>query len=164
MSGGVVWVGSHVSNLRTLFVCLVSLMLAACASGGPSGKEVLTSSIAPSKARIVMYRMSPLGLAIQPSYTIDGKAVAPSQPSGFIVCDVNPGKHTVAVANIAGDQSIFNAGSERAEVDVAPGQTAYLLAQPQVGLVVGYITISQVNEAQGRKDTAALSKIEGQCA
>ena len=111
-----------------------------------------------------MYRISPIGFAIQPDYTIDGKAVAASQPNGFIVCDVNPGKHTVAVANIAGDQSIFNAGSERAEVELASGQTAYVLAQPQVGLVVGYLTVSQVSEAQGLKDTASLSKIEGQCA
>ena len=111
-----------------------------------------------------MYRISPIGLAIQPDYTIDGKAVAASQPSGFIVCDVSPGEHTVAVANIAGDQSIFNAGSEKAEVSVAPGQTAYFLAQPQMGLVVGYLTVAQVSETQGRKDTASLSKIEGRCA
>lgn len=144
-------------------VSIAALCLAACASGGPSGREVLTGSIAPSKARIVMYRISPVGIAIQPDYTINGKSIAPSQPSGFIVCNVNPGKHTVAVANIAGDQSLFNAGSEKADVNVAPGQTAYIQAQPQMGLVVGFLTISQVSEAQGLKDTSALSKIEGQC-
>ena len=147
-------------TVGTVAVC----SLAACASGGPTGKEVLTGSVAPNKARIVMYRISPIGLAIQPSYTINGKAVAASQPGGFIVCNVSPGKHLVSVANIAGDQSLFNAGSEKAEVNLASGQTAYIQALPQVGLVVGFLTLSQVNPAQGRKDTATLSKIEGQCA
>ena len=142
---------------------LAAFLLAACASGGPSGKHVLSASISPSKARIVMYRLSPIGFAIQPDYTINGKAIAPSQPSGFIVCEVKPGTHSVAVANVAGDQSIFSAGSERAQVRVGAGQTAYFLAQPQMGVVIGFLTISQVSKVQGRKDTASLSKISGSC-
>lgn len=148
---------------RLAVVSLAAFLLAACASGGPSGKQVLSARISPSKARIVMYRLSPIGFAIQPDYTINGKAIAPSQPSGFIVCEVKPGSYAIAVANVAGDQSIFSAGSENAQVRVASGETAYFLAQPQMGLVIGFLTISQVSKAQGRKDTAALSKISGTC-
>ena len=148
---------------RIVAISSTAVLLTACAAGGPAGKQVLSAKISPSKARIVMYRLSPIGFAIQPDYTINGHAIAPSQPSGFIVCEVRPGNYAVAVANVAGDQSIFSAGSEKAQVRVASGETAYFLAQPQMGVVIGFLTISQVSKAQGRKDTASLSQISGTC-
>jgi hypothetical protein len=75
------------------------LLLAGCATGGPLGKEVLTASIAPEKSRLVIYRTSAFGFAVQPQYVIDGKAVAPSQPEGFVVCNLAPGEHKVSVGN-----------------------------------------------------------------
>lgn len=149
---------------RLLCATAIALVLAGCASGGKTGQEVLTASISPSKSRIVFYRPSPLGFAIQPSYTIDGKEVAASQPMGFVVCEVAPGPHTVRAANLAGDANLSFSGSETAKINVAPGKTAYLRADIQPGLVIGAITLSQVTESQGRDDTSGLSQVQGNCA
>ena len=150
--------------MRILTVTCVALatVMAGCASGGPSGNEVLTGSIAPSKARLVIYRPSPMGFAIQPDYTINGKSIASSQPRGFVVCDMAPGAHTVRVANVAGDANLSFSGSETAKISLQPGQTTYLRADIQPGLIIGAVTISQVTEAQGRQDVSSLSKIEAQ--
>lgn len=138
------------------------VMLAGCAASGPMGKEVLTGSIKQDTARVVFYRTSALGFAVQPSYMIDGKAVANSQPGGFVVCDVKPGKHDVAVDNMALNANLFG-GSDKASLDLAPGSVTYLHAQPQPGLTIGIITISQVAEAQGKADTGELHKIDAPC-
>lgn len=150
--------------MRAIAIAIgLASLLMGCASGGPSGREVLTGSIAPSQSRLVMYRPSPLGFAIQPPYTINGKTIAASQPGGFVVCHLPPGKHTVRVANIAGDANLTFSGSETAVVTLQPGRTTYLRAEPRLGVVIGAITITQVTEGQGQTDTAELSKIQGTC-
>src|ERR671918_2528770 len=74
----------------TMRMCLgalaAALLLAGCAASGPTGSEVLTGSIKPGTSRVVMYRTSAFGLAIQPDYLIDGQKVGMSQPNGFVVC------------------------------------------------------------------------------
>lgn len=140
----------------------LAFLLAGCASGGPSGREVLTGSIAPEKSRIVIYRPSVVGFAVQPSYMVDGKAVAASAPQGFIVCDVAPGPHQLAVDNTQLNVS-FGSGYDQAKLDLKPGETAYYKAEIQMGLTVGHVTLTQVTESQGKVDTADLSKVNATC-
>ncbi len=139
------------------------LVLAGCASGGPLGKDVLTASIAPKKSRLVIYRTSALGFAVQPDYLIDGKAVAPSTPEGFVVCHLEPGNHQVSVGNFELNVN-FGGGSDKAGVLLRPGQTTYLKAEPQMGLTMGVITLTEVTDGQGQSDTATLHKLDGACA
>lgn len=141
---------------------MVACVLAGCASGGPSGREVLTGSIAPERSRIVIYRPSVVGFAVQPSYVLDGKAVAASTPQGFIVCDVKPGPHQLAVDNTQLNVN-FGSGSDQAKLDLKPGETAYYKAEIQMGLTVGHVTLTQVTDAQGKVDTAELSKVTASC-
>ncbi len=141
---------------------IVGFLVSGCASGGPKGSEILTGSIAPNTSRLVLYRVSPLGMAIQPNYMLNGKAVAPTQPSGFVVCDIAPGTYTVSIDNLSADMSLTG-GTDKTSVKLTPGQTTYLKAEPQFGLIVGVITLSHVTPPQGQQDTASLSKIEGSC-
>jgi hypothetical protein len=87
-----------------------------------------------------MYRTSAFGLAIQPDYLVDGQKVSIRQPNGFVVCELPPGRHQVAV-----DTSSFNVnilgGSDKAVVDLRAGNTAHLYAQPQPGLTIGILTL-----------------------
>lgn len=145
-----------------LATAALALALAGCASSGPTGNEILTGSIQPTAARLVIYRSSALGMAVQPSYTINGHAVAGSQPNGFVVCDLKPGRYDVGVNNFAVNINLFG-GSDKAQLDLKPGTTTFVHAQPQMGVTVGIITLSHVSEQQGRSDTAALHKIEGSC-
>jgi hypothetical protein len=146
-----------------LYVAGACLLLAGCATGGPLGKEVLATSLAPEQSRLVIYRTSAFGFAVQPQYVIDGNAVAPSQPDGFVVCNLAPGEHKVSVGNFELNIN-FGGGDDKAGVTLRPGQTTYLKAEPQPGLVVGVITLTEVTEGQGQSDTATLHKLDGACA
>lgn len=138
------------------------LVLAGCATSGPLGQDVLAVGPAPKQSRLVIYRSSIMGFAIQPDYMIDGKAVAASQPEGFVVCNLAPGKHQVSVGNFELNVN-FGGGSDQAGLHLRPGQTAYLKAEPQPGLTMGVVTLSEVSESQGRADTATLHKLDGAC-
>jgi hypothetical protein len=141
-----------------LGIFVVAGFLAGCASG-PTGGETLTDNVRPSAARLVIYRSSALGFAIQPNYSVDGRVVAGSQPAGFVVCDLPPGRHDVAVGNLPLSTNLFGQGSEKVSVDLHAGSTAYLSAQPQMGIVTpGQITLIQVTEDQGRTDVANLHR------
>jgi hypothetical protein len=146
-----------------LMIFVMAVFLAGCASG-PTGGDVLTGSVRSSAARLVIYRASVMGLAIQPNYVVDGKVIASSQPSGFVMCDLPPGHHEVAVGNLPFSNNLFGHGKERMTVDLQPGHTAYLSAEPQLGILTpGQITLIQVTESQGRSDVATLHRTDGAC-
>jgi hypothetical protein len=145
-----------------LCVAAAGLLLSGCATSGPTGSEILAGSLAPKKSRLVIYRTSPFGFAVQPPYSIDGKAVGSSTPGGFVVCHLGPGAHQVAVGNFELNVSL-GGGTDKASVTLRPGQTTYLKAEPQMGLTVGVITLTEVTESQGKADTAALHKLESSC-
>ena len=146
-------------------LCLTAagLLLSGCATGGPTGKEVLGGDLAPKKSRLVIYRTSALGLAIQPPYSIDGKVVGLSTPDGFVVCHVGPGPHQLAVSNAELNVNL-GGGTDKVSVTLRPGQTTYLKAEPQMALTVWFIALSEVSENQGKADTASLHKLESSCA
>jgi len=57
------------------------------------GGAALTESVKPTGSRLVIYRVSALGFAIQPNYSVDRRVVGGSQPGGFVTCDLLPGPH-----------------------------------------------------------------------
>ena len=146
-----------------LGIVVAAALLSGCASG-PTGGEALTANIGPSVSRLVIYRSSVVGFAIQPDYVVDGRVIAGSQPAGFVACDLSPGRHEVAVANLPLTTNLFGHGSEKMSVDLRAGSTSYLSAEPQMGIVTpGQITLVQVTENQGRSDVAGLHQISGAC-
>jgi hypothetical protein len=147
---------------RQLAIGVATLILAGCASGGPSGKDVLTASVAPQKARIVLYRTTVLGFAVQPQYLVNGMPVAPAQPSGFFVCDLAPGTHSIAADNPSFNVN-FGGGSDKVQVGINPGETKFVRADIQMGLTVGVVTLTEVTAATGRAETQTLSQQAGGC-
>jgi hypothetical protein len=146
-----------------LAIFVAAAFLAGCASG-PTGGEILTGSVKSSAARLVIYRTSSLGFALQPNYVVDGRVIADSQPAGFVMCDLPPGRHEVVVGNLPLSTNLFGRGSEKVTVDLRPGSTAYLSAEPQLGIVLaGQITLVPVTENQGRSDVADLHQSNSVC-
>ena len=146
-----------------LGIVVVAALLSGCASG-PTGGESLTSNVRSSNARLVIYRSSVVGFAIQPDYVVDGRVIAGSQPAGFVACDLAPGRHEIAVANLPLTTNLFGHGSEKMSLDLHAGSTSYLSAEPQMGIVTpGQITLVQVTENQGRADVTSLHQIQGAC-
>jgi Protein of unknown function (DUF2846) len=138
-------------------------LLTGCATSGPLGTQFLNASVKSNMARVVIYRVSASGIAIQPDYLVDGKAVASSQPGGFVACDVTPGKHQIAVGNFAISNNLWGEGSEKMSLDLRPGSVTYLLASPHTGLVAGQVTLTNVTEVQGRADIGELHQITAAC-
>ena len=97
---------------KGLLLVAAGLILSGCAGSGPTGHETLAASVAPKKARLVMYRTNPLGMATQPSYTVDGKPVGQTTPNGFVVCHLDPGPHRVSIDNMPVNVNLFG-GSDR---------------------------------------------------
>ncbi len=144
-------------------IIAMAALLSGCASG-PTGSDTLTDSVKSSAARLVIYRASAVGFAVQPNYTVDGRVIAGSQPAGFVVCDLPPGSHEVAIANLPLSSNLFGHGSEKVRVDLRAGSTAYLSAEPQMGIVTpGQVTLVQVTENQGRADVASLHQTQAVC-
>ena len=146
---------------RALIVGL-ALLLAGCASGGLTGKEALTLAPEPQKARLVIYRTAIYGMAVQPSYIVNGKPVAPAQPSGFVVCDLTPGPHAVTVDNPSINVN-FGGGTDKVDVNLKPGETQFIRADMNMGLTMGVVTLTEVKEKVGRAETEGLSKQVGRC-
>ena len=150
--------------MRGYLALVAAVSLAGCASGSTGGEVLAGSSVRSSAARLVIYRSSAMGFAVQPSYSVDGKVIASSQPAGFVVCELPPGPHAVAVANLPLSTNLFGHGSEKVTVDLRAGSTTYLSADPQMGIVTpGQITLIQVTESQGRSDVATLHQTTGTC-
>jgi len=98
-------------------IFVAALCLAGCASG-PMGSTALTDNVKANNARLVVYRSSALGFAIQPSYSVDGRSVGGSQAAGFVACDLPPGRHEVAVNNLPLSSNLFGQGSEKVSLDL----------------------------------------------
>lgn len=148
---------------RFVGIFVAAACLAGCASG-PTGSMTLTDNVRPGATRLVIYRSSALGFAIQPNYVVDGRAIAGSQPGGFVMCDLAPGPHEIAVGNMPLTTNLFGHGSEKVNLDLRPGSTTYLSADPQMGIMMpGQITLLQVTENQGRADVANMHQISGTC-
>lgn len=139
-----------------------AIVLAGCASSGPTGKELLTGAIKQDKARLVVYRTNAMGFAVQPDINVDNKKVGQATPNGFIVCDLAPGRHNVSVGNFALNVN-FGGGTDKWDVDLAPGTTTYIQADMKPGLTAGVVTLNQVTENQGRNETAELHRLESSC-
>ncbi|MCA1390627.1 DUF2846 domain-containing protein [Bradyrhizobium sp. IC3123] len=144
-------------------IFVAAFLLAGCASG-PMGSSALTGNVKANTARLVIYRSSALGFAIQPNYAVDGNVVGGSQAAGFVACELPPGRHEVAVNNLPLSTNLFGQGSEKVSLDLRAGSTTYLSAQPQVGIITpGAITLVQVTESQGRADVASLHQSNSSC-
>lgn len=139
-----------------------TLVLAGCASSGPTGRELLTGSVKSDKARLVVYRTNVMGFGVQPDITVDSKKVGQATPNGFIVCELPAGKHNVSVGNFALNVN-FGGGTDKWDLDLAPGSTTYIQADIKPGLTIGVVTLNQVTENQGRNETAELHHLEGSC-
>jgi hypothetical protein len=143
-------------------VSAAALSLGGCASSGPTGDQVLNGGIKPEVARLVIYRPSVIGFAVQPDYLVNGHKVGTSQSKGFLLCELRPGPRQISVGNPELNVN-FGSGTDKVDVDLRAGVTTYLQAQPQLGLTMGVITLQPVAESQGRSESAELHKTDSTC-
>jgi uncharacterized protein (DUF2141 family) len=125
-----------------------ALALGACASG-PTYSEMQTSipSLAADKGRILIYRTTVAGFAIQPDVRVNGEVVGSAAPQGFFYVDRPAGSYTIA-ATTEVERSL--------SLTLAAGQTRYVRLAISIGLLAGHVSPELVDDAEGAKDISTL--------
>jgi len=133
---------------RNCALGLLALGLSACASG-----ESLTESaqripaVQKNEGRIVVYRKTVLGAAVQPKVLVNGVETDKCQPKKVFFVDVAPGKN-VLTAQTENKASL--------EVDVKAGQTAYVECTIGFGFFIGHVYLKPANAAKAAEDTKSI--------
>lgn len=139
---------SHKSSFKKYMYIPVFLAITACATGAKmSESPAANEAIADGKSRIVFYRTSILGAAIQPIVHVDGVDTARCAPNGVFTVDVVPGKHIL---------SATTQGEHTSYVSTEAGQTTYVKCEVGFGLIY-QISLREVDAVKGKSETEKLS-------
>ncbi len=102
------------------------------------------------ETKIVIYRTSYGGFAVQPKVFVDGKEAAQCTPGRATTLKVSPGTHKLTAKTL----------SEKAlTVSVPKGGTAYVRCSISVGLVVGGAKLVSVSANEAAPKAAKLNQI-----
>jgi hypothetical protein len=139
---------------RILAVTVMALALAGCATSGPTYDEAQATlpKMQANQGRIVIYRSSAFGAAIQPSVSVNGAVVGGSQPMGFYVVDRPPGDYSVAVSTEVEKKLSFTLTS---------GEERYVRLVPTFGLLVGRIVPELIGRDEALKELKDLRFVGG---
>jgi len=137
---------------RVLFAAvLVVLAFTGCASG-PKYAEVrpTLASPAPSQGRIIFYRPSAFGAAVQPDIKLNGQKVGTAKPHGFYFVDRAPGSYEVTAATETEKKLTFT---------LEPRQERFVRLKIQMGLMVGRIIPELVDKSEAESELKDLAYI-----
>ncbi len=112
--------------------------------------EATSAHVVPStdgETRLVLYRTSFAGLAVQPRLLVDGQDAAKCAPGRATTLKVTPGTHTVAGQTLK-EKSLT--------VSIAEGETAYVKCSISIGLLVGGVKLVSVDAAEAAPKVAKL--------
>lgn len=133
-------------------VALVCLMLGACATGGQKYAEVSKSvpTLPPGEARIYVYRVAGLGLAVQPEVKLNGEVIGRAQPNGFFYVDRKPGACEITTTTEV---------ERKLSLVLEAGQTRFVRLGISIGFFVGHVYPELVDNDVGEKEIRDLSLI-----
>lgn len=141
-------------------------MLAACASTKEElarVEDVSAYMIAPVSAQeagpatrtasIVVFRDSPVSLALAPKFRLDGREIGRCAFNRSTVVEVAPGAHTI---------SSFSESDNTRKFVIEAGETAYIRCSPAVGVIVPNVRLEFVSEEVGRGASAGMNVVRAQ--
>jgi hypothetical protein len=138
---------------RTFALLIMSLLLAACATG-PRYSELKSSipPLAPDQGRIYFYRTTGMfGAAIQPSIALNGASVGTSRPRGFFYIDRAPGSYEVSCTTEVTRKVTFQ---------LEAGQEQYIKMSLGMGVFVGHVIPELVDPEKARKEVENLHYVK----
>lgn len=125
---------------RLALAAMAALTLLGCAATGPRYAEVVQNmpTLAAGKGRLVVYRPSSFGGAVQPDVKLNGEVIGKSEPRGFFFVDRPAGRYVVSART-----------EVEATLDVAmqDGAVAYVESSITLGVFVGQPRLSLKEEA-----------------
>jgi Protein of unknown function (DUF2846). len=129
---------------------MAMLFLCACATSGPTFKQYQANmpKAAADSGRVFFYRQSPFlgaGSAVQPLIRVDNVEVGRSVPNGFFYLDHAPGTLKITTSTET---------TEETSLTLEAGQTKYVRTDISMGLLVGRIAPSIIEESQALKEMA----------
>lgn len=139
---------------RGLLFALVSLAIAACATGPQlSTLSDYLKPPAPEHGRIYFYRTgSPVGAMVQPSIRLNGEVIGSAVPGGVFFADRLPGNYSVSVAT----------ETERSlSLNIVAGQVYYVRFDISMGFLVGRVSPSLIPADSGATEVAQLAFVGG---
>lgn len=113
---------------------IAATTLLACLGGcteGPAYREAVAtqSVISPGRGRIAVFRTQQVqGFGVKPAVLVDGLPTGKCEVDSVFFVDVAPGQHTVSASTM--ETSV-------ARVNVAAGQTSYVLCTIEIGALMG---------------------------
>lgn len=132
--------------IQPVLACAAMLLLAACASSGPSftQAQATVAPVAADSGRIFFYRPSSIvGVAVQPSIKLNGVVVGSSIPGGYFFVDRPAGSYKVSTATeVERDLSLT--------LDV--GQTRYVRTDISMGFMAGHVSPELVDADKALKE------------
>ena len=134
-------------SVKVTVAISLSLLLAGCATGTKLSESPV-SSIPDGKGRIVIYRTSILGGAIQPAVNIDGVDTGKCKPGGAFIVDHAPGQVALSVETERTRTSYIN---------VEEGKTSYVRCDPALGVVIWQVKLTDVPAEVGQSESAKLA-------
>lgn len=114
--------------------------------------EIQTAMAVPSgdgETKIVIYRTSYAGFAVQPKVFVDGKQAATCTPGRATTVKVAPGTHRLTARTLS---------EKELTVSVAEGRTTYVRCSLTIGLVVGGAKLAEVAAAEAAPKVAKLKQ------
>ena len=139
----------NMSSVRTAIVLLAALLVSACASGPTvSESPEARKAAAPGKTRIIIYRSSVIGAAVQPAIKVDGRKTGSCEPNGVFFVDVRPGKHEVSASTEV---------TKTITVDTRRSRTVYVECSIGIGVLVGRPHLAKVPSNTGKRKIAKLA-------
>jgi hypothetical protein len=132
--------------LQTLFAGAMLLLLAACASSGPTFTQANAGApaVAADQGRIYIYRVSSmLGAAVQPSVKLDGVKVGDSVPGGYFYVDRPAGSYKISTSTeVERDLTLT----------LEAGQIRYVRTEVSMGFMAGHVSPVLVDAAEAEKE------------
>ncbi len=161
---------------KTMTACLI-LSVAACApttEDKPAAKPATTTAatgqstvaktstkkatlaslpaLASNKSRLIIYRSSYLGLAVQPKIFVNGRETGRCTPGTVIAVDLPAGEHTI---------SSTTETKRTSAITLSPGSTSYVNCRITTGIAIGRATFEQVTENEALAKASNM-RLQGQ--
>lgn len=126
------------------------MLLAGCAATGPRYAEVEASmpSLRAGQGRIVFFRSTGVGPAVQPDIRLNGEVVGKSEPGSFFFIDRAAGRYTASARTEV---------ESRVEVVVREGEVSYVESRITMGVFVGHPQLSTPASGQALAVLPALA-------
>ena len=135
--------------IRVFLAIAAAALVAGCASG-PKYTEMQSSipTLAADQGRVMFYRTTTLGAAVQPEVRLNGVVVGSAVPNGFFWADRLPGACEVSTSTEVERKLTFT---------LDKGQVRYVRLNMSIGFFVGRVIPELVDNATGEKEIADLS-------